>query len=367
MRKVVSLTIIVLFVISIVGCETAPPSPYRRDAGKPSPTSRTGVSPGYTDAHNHLFGGRGRQNDYLGAASTAIAKMDELGIEKIIVMPPPFTSAQTHSYDIEELLPVVKEYPDRIAALGGGGSLNIMIYQVRDGKVGPKLRQQFEARALEILNKGGVGFGEFAVEHFSLNHDHPYESVRADHPLLLHLADIAARKGVPMDIHMEAVPRDMPLPNRRVLMRSGRNPKMLRENISAFERLLSHNRDARIIWAHAGWCNTGYRTPELCRHLLSRHLNLYMSFKLSTESVPETSPLNWDRSSIRPEWLRLIRDFPDRFIIGTDQFYSAPGQRQIGPQKTAATRRLMSLLPPDLARKIGFENPKRLFIGKAVR
>ena len=160
---------------------------------------------------------------------------------------------------------------------------------------------------------------------------------------------------------MEAVPRDMPLPDRTALRRSGRNPPVLQENLTAFERLLAHNRGVKIIWAHAGWCNTGERTAGLCRELLSRHPNLFMSFKLSPDSVPETRPLSPDQTAIRPEWLALIRDFPDRFFIGTDQFYVRPGGRTIGPQKTEATRTLMDLLPPDLARKVGVENPQRLF------
>ena len=32
------------------------------------------------------------------------------------------------------------------------------------------------------------------------------------HPLLLALADLAARYGMPIDLYMEAVPRDIPFP-----------------------------------------------------------------------------------------------------------------------------------------------------------
>lgn len=55
---------------------------------------------------------------------------------------------------------------------------------------------------------------------------------------------------MPIDIHMEAVPDDMPLP---LGLNPSHNPGILKANISAFERLLSHNRKAKIIWAHAGW------------------------------------------------------------------------------------------------------------------
>jgi predicted TIM-barrel fold metal-dependent hydrolase len=315
----------------------------------------------YIDAHNHLFGG-GRFPDYSGAVRSALARMDQLGIQKILVMPPPFSFGQRGIFDIDDFISVVKKYPDRIAFLGGGGSLNATIQQAaKSGSVSQEMKAEFEKKANEIISKGAVGFGEFAVEHFSFNFDHPYESASADNPLFLLLADIAARYDVPIDIHMEAIPKDMPLPGRDILKRSGINPKLLRENISVFERLLVHNPKTKIIWAHVGWCNTGFRTTDLCRKMLSKYPNLYMSFKLSPESVIETRPISEDLKSIKAEWLQLIKDFPDRFIIGTDQFYVTPGAGPIGPQKTEATRLFMNLLPPDLSQKIGIENPIKIF------
>ena len=288
--------------------------------------------------------------------------MDELGIRKIFIMPPPFSPGHRGLFDMDDLLPVARKYSDRIAVLGGGGSLNVMIHANRKSdSVSPEIKARFEKKAHEIISKGAIGFGELAVEHFSFNYDHPYESVPADHPLFLLLADMAAKYNVPIDIHMEAIPADMPLPDRRILKRSVNNPHRLRENISAFERLLAHNQKAKIIWAHVGWCNTGFRTPALCRELFNKHPNLSMSFKLSPESVQETRPINEDKNAIKPEWLQLIKDFPDRFIIGTDQFYVAPGAKSIGPQKTEATKHLMTLLPLNLTHKIGIENPIRIF------
>ncbi|MFC1884395.1 amidohydrolase family protein [Thermodesulfobacteriota bacterium] len=350
--------VFLLFVILVVlpGC-TTPSMSHGADSGERLR---------YIDCHNHLFGGsptagRGVMN-YPGAARSAVTKMDELDISSMIVMPPPISPENSGSFSLDGFLDAINRYPDRFAFLAGGESLNVMIHQTaRDYNVGKEIRAAFMKKALKILEEGAIGFGEFAVEHFSFNFNHPYESVRADHPLFLMLSDIAAEHRVPVDIHMEAIPRDMPLPDRMILLRSQRNPQFLRENIKAFERLLSHNRDAKIIWAHVGWCNTGYRTPELCGEMMKRHPNLYMSFKLSRESVHETRPLKKGRQNIKPEWLRLIRKFPGRFIIGTDQFYSQPGGRQIGPQKTRDTRIFMDLLPPELARKIGIENPKRIF------
>jgi len=362
--QVKDLAIILLLLLLAAGCQTT----EQYDSGPESVQvqgEKFQKTPAFIDVHNHLYiGRRGDLSEYLSAASNALTKMEQLGITKMILMPPPRSKDNRGTFVMDDLLPVIKKYPGSFYLLGGGGSLNLIIQGAtvgENGKVSSSVQNRFKRKALEILEKGAIGFGEFAVEHFSFNSDHPYESVAADHPLFLILADIAAEHGVPIDIHMEAIPERMPLPTRKVLNRSGRNPEILQENIYSFERLLAHNRAAKIIWAHAGWCNTGARTVELCRRLLQKHPNLYMSFKLSPESVPENRPIGMEKNSIKPEWLALIREFPDRFMIGTDQFYGPPGERGIGPQKTEATRRFVSLLPEDLAVKVGLDNPQRIF------
>src|SRR6185312_13039247 len=146
----------------------------------------------------------------------------------------------------------------------------------------------------------------------------------SDHPLLLLLADIAAQHRVPMVLHIEAVPQEMPLPSN---LKSPPNPPRLHANIAALERLLDHNRNAKIIWAHAGSDNTGYRTPELCRRLLRAHSNLYMEIKIDPVSPARNPPMA--NGKIKPEWLRLYKQFPDRFVIGSDQHYPAKS----GPQR----------------------------------
>ena len=320
----------------------------------------------YIDGHNHLHGyfrsqGGQEEYDFAGAAKIALSSMEEYNITKLIVMPPPFPLDHPNQYTYEALITVVKKYPGRFTVMGGGGTLNVMIQQaIEAGKTTPTMRSQFEKKAREIVAKGAVGFGEFAAEHFGLGPKHRYETAPPDHLLFLLLADIAAEHNVPIDIHMEAVPEAMPLP---AGLRSPPNPKVLKPNLAAFERLLSHNRKARILWSHVGWCNTGQRTAALCADLLEKHPNLYMSFKISPrDSRPECMPIA-QGIGLKEEWLQLIREYPDRFIIGTDQFYMSPRSpmRQIGPRSVEPTNTFFSLLSPDLARTIGQENPKRIF------
>ncbi len=317
---------------------------------------------GYIDTHLHLnahyWSGDHLVSDYDAAAENALVTMDEIGIQKALIMPPPFPANRPNSYDYSELAEVVKKNPERFAFLGGGGMLNPMIHEAAlSGEVTSDMQREFEENAEEIIRAGAAGFGEMTALHLSFASGHPFLAVPPDHPLFLLLADIAARGGVPIDLHMEAVTHDISLPER---FASPPNPRLLRENIEAFERLLSHNRQARIVWAHAGWDNTGHRTVELMRGLLERNPNLYMNVKISPlDGLPQTSPL--EEGVIRPEWVDLIRDFPDRFTIGSDQFYRAPGSMPIGPPSTKVTWSFVDQLPEDLARKVAHDNALMIY------
>jgi len=320
----------------------------------------------YIDGHNHLHGqlrpvSGTPETDYEGAAKTALSNMDKFGITKMIIMPPPFPPQHPHSYDYNYFIPVLKKYPERFAFLGGGGTLNVMIHNTtHPNSISPKLQKEFKQKALEILSAGAIGFGEMSAEHFSLGLKHIYASAPPDHPLFLLLVDIAGDHDVPIDIHMEVVPEEMPLPQG---LRSPPNPKVLYPNIAAFERLLAHNRKAKILWSHVGWCNTGRRSTSLTADLLKRHPNLYMSFKISPmDSRSECIPIERE-VGLKEEWLKVIREFPERFFIGADHFYVSPRSpiQRIGPPSAEPTNRFFTLLPSDLARKLGQENPKRIF------
>ena len=315
----------------------------------PSLDTHPAMSP-FVDVHTHPD-----PSDPERSVRAALEAMKLENAARIVFMPPPFTADDPGRYDAEILLPAVKVRADKLAVLGGGGSLNALIQQsAHSGDAGPEIQRKFKERAEELLRLGAVGFGELTAEHFQ--GATPYQSAPADHPLFLLLADIAAEHGVPIDLHMEAVPQTMPLP---APLKSPPNPPQLRANIAAFERLLAHNPHARIIWAHAGWDNTGHRTPALCRRLLQAHPNLYMDVKIDPLNPGKNSPLaNGVTGAIKPEWLQLFRDFPDRFVVGTDQHYPEPPR---GPQRWEAIVVMLNQLPADLQKKIGMENATWLF------
>lgn len=319
----------------------------RHPAGASSQVTRA-ASP-FSDVHAHW-----EKSDPKASIEAALAAIPAENAARIVFMPPPFASTEA-SFDAEAVLPFLKGHEASLSVLGGGGSLNPMIQRsVASGDSGPDVQRVFRQRAEELLREGASGFGELTAEHFKAAT--PYQHAPPDHPLFLLLADIAAEHGVPIDLHMEAIPEDVALPASPELPPG---PSHGAGNIAAFERLLAHNRRARIIWAHAGWDNTGYRTPGLCRRLLRDHPNLYMDIKIDPLKPGKNSPLtDGAAGSVKPEWLKLFRDFPDRFVIGSDQHYPEP---KADTQRWQAVVSLLNQLPPDLQRKIGTENAARLY------
>lgn len=320
----------------------------------------------WIDVHAHLIGGRGQFVDYDGAVAAALKAMDEAGIKTSVVMPPPQVAGTPPPYDSDSFLSAIKRYPGRFAFLGGGGTLNPMLQDTGAASdVSERVRRAFEAKAEEIIRQGAAGFGEMTAHHLSHRSGHPYESVPADHPLLLLLADIAARHDAVIDLHFDPVAEEMNLPSE---LASPPNPPVLRENLAGFERLLAHNRKARIVWAHAGSDFLGHWTASLSRQLLGKHPNLYMSLRIGG-GVARNLALS-AAGELNPEWLDVFREFPDRFVIGGDQFFASPRAAGRGPglvfaQRAPIIRRrtiqFLNRLPPDLTRKIAHENAARLY------
>jgi len=246
-----------------------------------------------------------------------------------------------------------------------------MIYQVVTGQASlQETRPRFVKEAIGIIRAGAVGFGEMAAEHFSLHAGHPYISAPPDHPLFRLLADIAAGHDLPIDLHMEAITEDIQRENlcdiSNVCDPGTENPETFRENITAFERLLRHNRQARIIWVHAGWDNTGHRTVGLTRQLLEDHPNLYIQLRPLKGTPNRILRLEGGQLKIRDEWLDVIASFPERFTIGLDSFFEPlPGFPEdfLEPLLEAGTAFVEQLYEelPEHAPKVAFENAVRLY------
>ncbi|HWF13167.1 MAG TPA: amidohydrolase family protein [Candidatus Acidoferrales bacterium] len=306
----------------------------------------------FVEEHAHFD-----ETDPVGSVRSALTEMGRENAAMILFQISPDTFDHPGHYDSEVILAEVKKHPGKLAITGGGGSLNSIIMQsVATGDAGPAVQKKFKDRADELLREGVVGFGEMTAEHFSGYT--PYQYAPMDHPLYLMLADIAAAHHVPIDLHMEAVPQDMALP---AGLKSPPNAPRLHANIAAFERFLSHNPNAKVIWAHLGSDFTGFRTVDLDRRLLAAHPNLYMEIKTDPVAPGLNYPLAAD-GKIKPEWLKLFTDFPDRFVIGSDQHYPEPKGEDRRWQEVIL---LFNQLPANVRKKIGTENVASIY-GNAV-
>ena len=313
------------------------------------------------DTHVHLES-TPRHTDFVGDAEDAIAQMNAHGIAMSFIMPPPEGPAVLSPYDFDSLQFVVSKYPGRFAVMGGAGTLGRMILEIEPGKVSDEDRQKFSTLAKRIVDAGTAGFGEIGIEHFSLpamGPKHPFEVTEADHPLLLLLTDIAAESRMPIDVHFDVIPTAMNLPPP---LKSPPNPARLEPNVPAFERLLAHNQNAAIVWAHVGGEPARTRTAELCRDLLAHHPNLYMSIRVERGLPDPTWALAPD-GTLKPAWRKLFLDFPDRFVLGSDSFYTDdPSTRRGGKGDGLDNfQKLLAQLPPDVAQKLARENALRIY------
>ena len=340
--------------LSTLGHAQSAAPPEQSSTSTPPPGTRVAAVSPFIDVHTHL-----ERAVAEGSIEIAVHAMQAENSAKYLFLPSPFPEVGKGAFDIELIQTAAKKYPDKILISGGGGTLNPMIEEaVHAGATSPDLEKKFKDRAEEIASLGAVGFGELAAEHEPSASTPAYQSVPPDHPLFLALADIAAQHGLPITLHMEAVPETMPIPS-SWHVNPMPNPPQLRANIAAFERLLSHNPRAKIVWAHECWDNTGFRTVALSRRLLQAHPNLFMELKVDPLNPGLNSPLADGASGkVKPEWLKLLQDFPDRFVIGSDQHYPMPDN---GPQRWQAVILLFNQLPPDLRRKIGVDNVARIY------
>lgn len=349
---------------------SARPSPAATTAAPPTPSAASCTKDAaghiqFIDTHAHLDAHTGGASfNFDGAADVSLSADDGASAKVEIVMPQPYPSSDPSqgAYDYTQFQPAVAKRRGRIAFLGGGGTLNPMIQDaIKAGSVSAEAQARFQGQAQQIIAAGGAGFGEMAAEHLSANAKHPYLSAPPDHPLFLALADIAAASNVPIDLHMVALTQDQPM-FPQFLQISPNNPRTLNENISKFDRLLARNANARIVWAHAGESFVGCGDASLAQRLLAAHANLYLQLKPVTGGMGQT--LVDPSGRISASWLALIRAFPDRLVLGGDNFWEAPGAQvafQRPGNNLASFRAFVDQLPADIACKVASENATRVY------
>ncbi len=304
--------------------------------------------------------------DYEAAADHLVEMMDRAGVARTVVMPPPQELNQAGGYTYHALLGAIRKYPGRLYLAAGGGELNPLIQGTDSAAVTPALWRRFENLCDEMIRDGARSFGEMTILHFGLGQNHHFEQSPADHPLFLLLADIAARHDMPIDIHWEAVPEDQPLPEALVGLSSA-NPPTVKSTIPALERLLAHNLNAKIVLVHIGWDNTGHAEIPLLKRLLDDHPNLTYGLKFvrkQYEPFQSDNKIADEDLRIRAAWVKFISDYPERFVVGADEFVGiqrSSSERRGPPPSFDDTWNIIRQLPEDVRAKVGRDNALRVY------
>lgn len=118
--------------------------------------------------------------------------------------------------------------------------------------------------------------------------------------------------------------------------------------------LYSLDPNVKIIWAHAG-----LGEPASAVHaLMSEFPSLYADTSLREHAI-----LGSGDNGLDPEWERVVLDFQDRLMIGSDTWVN--GQWDRYSDIMASNRLWLSKLPRSVAEKIAYKNAEKLF-GRTV-
>jgi len=120
----------------------------------------------------------------------------------------------------------------------------------------------------------------------------------------------------------------------------------------AIEQIFETDPDAIVLWAHSGFAR-----PEDVRALLRKHENLWSDLAFRSDQATG--------GRVDPAWLELFREFPTRFMVGTDTF--APERWYDIADHAAYSREWLDGLDVDLARNIGYANAMSMLAAVQAR
>lgn len=150
------------------------------------------------------------------------------------------------------------------------------------------------------------------------------------------------------EFHLYGADADLPVP-RRIVQLAKRHGLILHahSDADAVERIFRRDPQAKVLWAHSG-----FDRPARVREMLRKYRNLYADLAYRSDMGSE--------GRVDPDWLEAFREFPDRFMVGTDTF--TPERLHYIPAHADYSRGWLSALPRDLAERIAWKNGEA-FVG----
>lgn len=202
-------------------------------------------------------------------------------------------------------------------------------------------------RVIEQSPNFWEGIGEILTRHDDLTALTYGEQARANHIALDPIYEFAAEHDLPVVVHSD------------ISSVWVHDPLYLPE----MEQAIKNHPKTRIVWAHAG-VSRRIEVPSLIvdlRRLLSTYPNLWVDLSwvvYPMDVAPDKKPTK--------EWIDLVEQFPDRFMIGSDKI----GHFEDYEETIGCYQALLADLTPETARLVARENflnilPKR--VGKALK
>ena len=180
----------------------------------------------------------------------------------------------------------------------------------------------FRDETIYTLVQTELARGTGAGPYKGLGEFHLYDSANANGPVAPKLMQLAEKQQLAVLAHVDDV---------------------------AIDLLMAHAPKARLIWAHTG---IGGAPAARVDALMAR-------YPLLMGELSYRPGLTCDDGQLCPEWRALVTKYPDRFLIGSDTWVN---QRWLYyDELMLGYRRWLGGLPPDVARKVAWDNGARLF------
>jgi predicted TIM-barrel fold metal-dependent hydrolase len=200
----------------------------------------------------------------------------------------------------------------------------------------PAVKQALAAIEDDLRERGARAIGEIHVNARTTTPETAARfKTRADSPTLKALFALAGKYHRPLNIHAQW------------------DSDTARE----VERLAESNRSARLILAHCGI----FATPSQIRAVFERNANV--SCDLAYRGSPPKHGRSvefavYDERGILGGWKKLIEDYPDRFVVGSDIPQSWEEYESI---VHAIRFGLLANLSPATAEKVAYKNAQAWF------
>lgn len=194
-------------------------------------------------------------------------------------------------------------------------------------------------RMLEMDPGLWEGIGEIFTRHDDLTALIHGDAPRADNEALARVYHLAAEYDLPVMLHSN------------ITSKRERNPLYLPE----MEAPLRNHPHVRFIWAHAGTSLEIHRHQEKLDFLLStldRMLEAYPNLYIDLSWSMLRPYLLDEQGKPDPDWLKLVRRYPERFMLGSDVVgrFDSMGEYMHGFEP------FLDALPAEVAHKVARDN-----------